>query len=136
MKSKSLWLSALSVFGLIFVTDFLVHGVLLSGLYAETESLWRPQDQMQQHMPFMFLGQALTALFFAAIFNHGYKGGGMGEGVRYGLLISGFIAAQNLMMYAVAPYPSTLVMAWVVSAALQSVFAGMICVVVHRRFRH
>jgi hypothetical protein len=41
----------------------------------------------------MMLGQFLIAIFTGLIFIHGYNGGGMVEGVRFGILMAGFSIA-------------------------------------------
>lgn len=127
MNYKKLGITTIAVFAAYWITNFLIHGVLLKNQYQETAHLWRPESEMQQYRVPMILGQFLTALFFSMIFVHGYKGKGPIEGVRYGLLMGGVFTAGNLIMYAVAPWPLNLVVAWSVASIAQSVLLGVIC---------
>jgi hypothetical protein len=126
MKMKKRLLLLVSVFVTFFLTDFLIHGVILKPIYMETTSLWRAESEMPAFMPYMMLGQFLISFFFAWIFCHGYKGRGPVEGIRFGLLLTGFMAGNHLVMYAAQPYPLSLVLSWIVACAAQSVLAGII----------
>lgn len=114
-----------AVFVAFFITDYLVHGVLLKSMYQATASLWRPEAEMGNYMAPMFSGKAILALFFAWIFLHGYKGKGLMEGVRFGLLMGGYCAGSNLIMYAVQPFTCALTCSWIIACFGQSVFAGI-----------
>src|SRR5205807_2458195 len=50
MNTKRWLLASVAVFVVIGVLEFLVHGVLLSGLYKQTASVWRPEAEMRQMM--------------------------------------------------------------------------------------
>lgn len=130
MNFKKLALSFIAVFPAIFATDFVIHGVIMKSTYQATPHLWRPEADMPAFMGCMLLGQATLALFFSWIFLHGYKGKGLGEGIRYGLLMAGFLAGNNLVMYAVSPYDFGMVAAWIGFAAVQGVVGGVICALV------
>jgi hypothetical protein len=123
-KWSTLFIATLITF---FVTDFIIHGLLLKSTYMATQNLWRPEAEMASFMPYMMLGKAFTALFFALIFVHGYKGKGMGEGIRYGLFLTGLMTGFHLTMYSVEPYPLSLVLAWIGLGAIQYMVAGVVC---------
>ena len=46
MNRKRWLLASGAVFVVMAVLEFLVHGVLLSGLYQQSASVWRPQAEM------------------------------------------------------------------------------------------
>ncbi|MBK9294790.1 MAG: hypothetical protein IPM57_10180 [Oligoflexia bacterium] len=116
----------LITFILVFITDFIIHGMILKGTYAATASLWRPEADMSHFFPFMLSGQIIVAVFFAIIFTHGYKGKGIKEGVHYGLLMGSLWAGQNLIMYAVLPYPLSLTLSWIFLGYIQTIFIGVL----------
>ena len=64
MKMKRFALAAIGAFVFVFLYEFLVHGYLMMGLYEQTASVWRPQEE--SNMAAMFLSQFLfgTALAF------------------------------------------------------------------------
>ena len=127
MNIKKLIILFVATFVAIFVTDFIIHGFLLKSMYMATQNLWRPEEEMHSLMAYMMAGKAVGALFFAWIFIHGYKGTGVGEGVRYGLLMAGFTAGCHLMMYSVQPYPMELILAWIGAGVVQYVAVGALC---------
>jgi hypothetical protein len=126
MNYKKLACCAVAVFVTFFITDYLVHGVLMKSTYQATQHLWRPEAEMGKFMPGMMLGKFLVALFFAWIFLHGYKGKGVMEGFRFGLLIGGYSAGGNLIMYAVAPYDCSITCSWIVAGLAQGVIGGIV----------
>ncbi len=126
MNLKRLGITIITVFITILATDFLVHHVILKDLYMQTASLWRPEMDMSGMFPWIIMGQFFTALFFSIIFVHGYKGGGVAEGVRYGILIGGLNMGSQLIMYGVQPFPLSLTGAWIFFCFVQSMIAGVV----------
>lgn len=113
-------------FIVVFITDFIIHGMIMKSAYEATANLWRPELNMGTYFPFMLAGQFLIALFFAIIFTHGYKGKGIKEGVNYGLLMGGLMAGQNFVMHAVHPYPLSITVSWIVFGFVQAVICGVV----------
>ena len=120
-------------FLVILASDFVLHGVLLKDLYAQTASAWRSEADMQAHMGYMLAGQAIAALFLVWIFAKGYEGKGLGEGVRFGLLIGAFGSAHCFIQYAVTPIPCSLLCAWVAGMLVQSVLAGLAAAAIYKK---
>lgn len=133
MNMKKFIICVFAVFVTVLVTDFVIHQVLLKGMYAETASLWRPDTEIAGKMGYMFAGQFLVALFFAWIFIHGYKGTGIMEGVRFGLLMGGFELGHNMIMYAVAPYPCSVVCGWALAGFGQGVLVGVVASLTYKK---
>src|SRR2546426_6459707 len=50
MNTKRWLLASVAVFVVIGVLEFLVHGVLLSGLYKQTASVWRAGSEVRANM--------------------------------------------------------------------------------------
>lgn len=123
-KVKALLKAIVAVFIFIWISDWLIHGVLLKSIYEETMYLWRPQAEMVTWA--LFGSQAITALFFTIIFTKGYDGKGYKEGIRYGALMAAFISGGTLMQYAVSPMPAKLIGAWISTCFIQSMLAGVI----------
>ena|SRR3989338_7824624 len=132
MNMKKFAVTGVVVFVALWITEFVFHGMLMKDQYAATAQLWRPESEMGAYFPFMIIGQLVTAFLFTAIFIHGYKGKGAAEGVRYGILMGGFMAGFNLSMYAVAPWTPGLLLCWTVFGFVQSAFLGVICTFVYK----
>lgn len=123
---KRCGISALVAVILIFVMDFICHGILLKGSYQATPQLWRGEEAMKPFMLYMLAGQVLVGIMFATIFAKGYKGTGSKEGLRFGLLMGTLAAGQNLIMYTVAPYEFSMVLAWIGVSFLEPIVIGLV----------
>lgn len=132
VNKKSFALSVIVMLVFIWVTDFVIHGVLLKGLYEETASLWRTPDEMNAHMIWMLIGKILIAKYFVFIFVKGREGKGIAEGVRYGLLMALFAAGPCFIHYAVTPMPMNLLWAWVGGAVAQYMIGGAIIAKIYK----
>ena len=126
INKKSFLITATIVFVALFITDFLIHGLLLKNAYQETASLWRPEAEMKTLFHWMFLGQFISAFSFTRLFAHGYQNKGIKEGVCFGMMMAGFFAGHNFIMYSVAPWPLKIVGAWIVFGFIQSAILGAI----------
>lgn len=133
MKSKNFVLCFVVVFLAIFLSDFVIHQVILKSLYQATLSLWRPESEMQNHMPFMMGGHLVVAFFFTRIFAHGYKGSGVIEGLRYGFMLAGFQAGGQLMMHAVQPFPTSITLSWIGLGFAQAMLVGAILAKIYKK---
>jgi hypothetical protein len=132
MNPKRFALSTIAVFVTIFVTDFVIHGMLLKGMYAETAQLWRPESEMGKYMPIMMLSQLLFAAAITYVFPKGYEKKGLGEGVRYGICLFALFGAHTLGMIAWLPITVSLLVAWIAGWAVQAVSTGVVVAAVYK----
>jgi hypothetical protein len=132
MNTKRMIFSVIAVFIFIFASDFLIHGKLLSEMYMQTASLWRGEQEIASMRPWMLSGQFLVSLFLGLLLIRMYRGGGCSEGLNSGLLLGLLMVGPNLIMYAVAPYPFEMVLAWIVGNILQFAIAGLIVAAIYR----
>ncbi len=61
----------------MFAWGWLLNGVLLKDVYAETPNLWRSQSEMMSLFHWIIIGQALLIFAFVAIYASGFAGGGV-----------------------------------------------------------
>jgi len=54
---KRIAIALVAGFAFVFIFDMVVHGYLLTGLYMETESLWRDRAGMQAMFPVILISQ-------------------------------------------------------------------------------
>lgn len=130
---KSLLMAMLAMFVFIFVSDFVIHGMLLADWYKETANLWRSESEMQSYMLWMLAGQFLIAKFFTVIFAKGYEGQGWKEGLRYGILMGPLFAAGYFIQYATTPLPIGLLWAWVLAALFQAEVGGIVVASIYKK---
>jgi len=86
MNVRRLALAAVVAWIVDIVFGFVVHGQLMSDLFAQHPDVFRAQADM--NLPLGF-GASLVGMFlFAYIYSKGYEGGrGMQEGMRFGALV-------------------------------------------------
>jgi len=60
----------------MFFWGWLLNGVLLKDIYAQTPNLWRPQSEMMSLFHWIIIGQALVIFAFVMIYASGFAGGG------------------------------------------------------------
>lgn len=61
----------------IFFWGWLLNGVVLKDVYAQTPNLWRPQSEMLSLFHWIIIGQALVVFAFVMIYASGFAGGGV-----------------------------------------------------------
>ena len=135
MNTKRWAFASLAVFLVLAVLEGVIHGVLLSGLYQQTASVWRSQSEIQGNMWLMWLGYLIFAPVFVWIYARGYEAsnGGLGQGVRYGVIVGVLLSAsQSLGWYAVLPIPAVLACWWFVAGMAEAVAAGVAVGVIYK----
>ena len=122
------WLSA-TVVGFLVITasDFTLHHLWLKSVYMEHPEFWRAPAEMKMRMPFLFLGEFLSAMLLAFIYPIGYQKKSPGsEGIRFGLLLGLLVfLPQNLIAYFIYPFPTKLFVAWTFGGVVEYAFAGI-----------
>ncbi len=132
MNAKNFILASIAVTIFIMAFDFLFHGMYMANTYEQTASLWRPHETMNKYMIWMILGQIIMSVGFVALFTKAFKRGGIAEGAIYGLLVAIVFIGSNLIMYAVAPYPMSMVIGWIIGVTIQLVLAGIIVAFIYK----
>lgn len=134
MNIKSLLITILVAFVIVWLTDFLIHGVWLNATYVETKELWRPEAEMLAKMPFMLLGQFLVATSFTLIFAACVaEKRCLSCSLKFSTCIGVMTGGAQIIMYAVQPYPGLLVVKWCVAYLAQALVLGAI---VHFVYKH
>ncbi|MGE0615854.1 MAG: hypothetical protein AB7P04_09445 [Bacteriovoracia bacterium] len=128
MSQKRFWFSVFAVWVVMMVTNFLFHGIWLSPMYQATAQLWRPMEEMQKMMAFMWLGDFIFSWAFVWIYSKGIsKDNPWHQAFRYGLgiLIVAHLPGQ-LGMWVTTPVPTELVMRWFFVSVVQVLCASFI----------
>jgi hypothetical protein len=128
MNTKRWLLASLAVFVVMLALEFLIHGVLLHGLYLQTASVWRPQADMQRLMWIFWVGYLVFAPFFALIYAKGYeKGkGGLGQGFRFGLYVGAMLSVlHSYAQYVILPIPLVIACYWFAATLVEFIAAGI-----------
>src|SRR5260370_19025525 len=108
-------------FVVLWVTDFLIHGVWMPPDYRATQQLWRTDAEMQSHMACMLGAQLLFVITFVTLWAKGFASPTtkVGCAVGYGLLMGLFSGVWAIIMYVVVPMPGSIPAKWFFAAIAQ-----------------
>src|SRR6266513_159630 len=99
MNTKRLILAIVVAFVVLWVTDFLIHGVWMMSDYRGTQQLWRTDAAMGARMSWMLGAQLLFAITFVLIWTRWADTARLGCAIGYGFLIGLFSEhGQSLSM--------------------------------------
>src|SRR5213594_694960 len=79
---KRFIIAFIAAYVFMFLWGWLLNGVLLKDVYAETPNLWRSQSEMMSLFHWIIIGQALVIFAFVMIYASGFAGGGVAAGIR------------------------------------------------------
>ncbi len=121
MNIKRWAIASLAVLVVLFVLEFVIHGVLLQSIYQQTASVWRPMEEMNRLMWVMWQGYEKPKA-------------GAAQGARYGLYLGILVGApMGLGTYAVLPIPGALALYWFIGAVVEYVTAGAVVGWIYRQ---
>jgi hypothetical protein len=123
---KRFILAFIGAYVFLFVWGWLLNGILLKDIYAETPNLWRPQSEMMSLFHWIIIGQALIVFAFVMIYASGFAGGGILAGVRLGVLLEIAAIGMRMAVYAVQPFPGKLIVYGSMSGLIEMIFVGVI----------
>jgi hypothetical protein len=112
MTLKKTILAFVVIFVLTAVTNFLIHGILLQGVYHQTTNLLRGPQDGRAHAIFLLIGFFFFAVAFVWLYPRTRADGAwMMQGLRYGVAVW-FIAtvSRYLIYYAIQPWPFSTVL--------------------------
>ncbi|RMG47604.1 MAG: hypothetical protein D6718_03180 [Acidobacteria bacterium] len=117
--------AAAAVFVLWAMLDFVIHGMILRGVYERTERLWRPEGEMR--MGLMYLVLAVAALCFTLVYERFVGRRNVRVAVLYGLLYGvGTGVSMGFGTYSVMPIPQVLAVGWFAGAVVEATAGGLV----------
>jgi hypothetical protein len=131
--NKSFWTGFVVVWVLGQVISFLVHGMWLADTYLAMGDVFRPEVEMNSMMWMMMVGSVLYMFLFCYIFTRGYEGKGIGEGVRYGLLMGLFLSIPSAVdQFVVYPLTANLAVIWFVTGVIAFMILGAVFAAIYK----
>ena len=113
------------------ILSFVVHGLLLGATYEALSNVWRPD--MDRLMWVQWVTACFYCFFFVYIFARGYEGRGIMEGVRYGLVIWGFMSIPVIYnQYMVYPLTYSLVLQWLFYDLIMVIISGILVALIYK----
>jgi len=116
----------LAAYIFIFFWGWLLNGVLLKDVYAQTPNLWRSQSEMMSLFHWIIIGQALVVFAFVIIYASGFAGGGVIAGIRFGILLEIAAIGMRMGIYAIQPFPGKLIVYGSVGGLIEMIIVGAI----------
>lgn len=118
-------IAAVAIFVLWSVIDFIMHGFILGGAYADTANLWRPMEEMNIWL--IYLVTAISVAVFTAIYTLFIQDKKIAIALRYGLLY-GFGAGFSMGYgsYAAMPISQVIAQTWFFGAIVKTALGGLV----------
>lgn len=122
---KNIAYATIAVFVAWSVLDFVIHNVLLSSMYAATQELWRPMEEMK--LGVMYLVTFISSLTFVYIYARFIGSKSMKTGALYGLVFGiGAGVSMGYGTYSVMPIPYYMAFSWFLGTTVEATVAGLI----------
>jgi len=129
---KKIFLTAIVVFILWAVLDFIVHGLILKSAYTSTASLWRPMAEMK--MGLMYVTVFIAALAFSAIYGYLVAKKSPMAGLTYGLLYGIAVGVGiGYGSYSMMPIPYSMALTWFLSTVIKAILGGLLLASIIKR---
>lgn len=125
--------ATLALFAFFFFYAWIVHDMLLMGLYEETRAVWRNFDEIEANMPMMMGFQFALAAWTAFAFTQLYKEGGLINGFWFGLYFGVFAGILTATWYLWLPVPFALCWAWFWTSVVQGLGGGLVLGSIYRK---
>ena len=123
---KRFILAFVAAYIFLFLWGWLLNGVFLKDVYAETPNLWRPQSEMMSLFHWIIIGQALIVFSFVMIYASGFAGGGVVAGIRLGVLLEIAAIGMRMGFYAVQTIPGKLILYGSLGGLIEMIIVGAV----------
>lgn len=124
--SKLLW-PIISVYVLVFIYAYVVHGILLADIYQQTPHLWRSCEDMHSYFPVMLFSEFAFSIVFTLFYAYLQEKLRVSlKGWQYGLGIGSAFAAIQFGVYAYMPISFTLAILWGVDSLVEPILCGVV----------
>jgi len=132
MNLKRYLIATFALFVFIFLYEWLVHDIILMGMYKDTQNVWRDFSEMNAQLPLGMCVQFVLSAWAAFAFSKLYKDGGIKNGLRFGLFFGVFGAILTSSWYLWLPVPLKLGMSWFINGIVEGLGGGYILGLVYR----
>ncbi len=116
----------------IYLFDFLYHGIMLGQSYKDTAEAWRTEEEMMKRIPLQAACYFLVAIGFCTIWAFGFGGKGIKCGAIFGFFLGLMGTGGMLINFVFVPIPDQFMIPWALGGILASVIAGVVTSAVYR----
>ena len=119
-----------AVFVVIFVFQWLYHGVYMMPAYEATASMWRSEEEMQNLMWVCIVTKLIMAFAISAIYCCVSKGSDCQgkcpkKGAGFGLMIGLLLGAHDFASYIWLPIDMSMAINWFIGDVIMGVLIGV-----------
>ncbi|MEY2541359.1 MAG: hypothetical protein QOI22_961 [Verrucomicrobiota bacterium] len=125
MNIPRLILAIVVGFVVIFLTDWLIHGVWMKADYQATQQIWRPEPEMAARMAWMLSAQLLTVIAFVLLWTRWADTARVGCAVGFGFLMGTFSGVWTIVLYVILPMPGSIAAKWFFAGIVQCILLGL-----------
>jgi hypothetical protein len=133
MKRRNL-ISVVTMFVVLMVSDFVVHGMLLHDDYMQLTGLYRTESDQQTYFLHMLLAHVFLAVGMVWVYLEGRKDAAwLPQGIRFGLAIIVLLVFPTYMIYySVLPMPALLAAKQIGFDSITRMFAALVLAWINR----
>jgi hypothetical protein len=132
MNIKRLILAIIAGYIVVFLSDWLIHGIWMAADYAATPQLWRPEAEMASKMGWMLAGQLLTVVTFVLLWTRWASTAKLTCAIGFGLLMGMFSGVWAIVIYVVTPTPCPIACKWFFAGIVQCILLGIVTFFVYK----
>lgn len=127
-------IAAIAVFVFSSIWNALVARLIMAPSYPSLYPVNPTSEDLMMQRVLIYLGRALAALIFAFVFTRGYEGKpGIGEGLRYGLLIGLLMQLPAILFnLGLSGLPSSYLLLRAVFGLVDAIVAGIIVAMIYK----
>jgi len=116
-----------------FLTDGLIHQVLLKGAYENLTGLTATKEQMDKWFWLFILGRIAFGFLLARVFVWGYSNKGITEGIRFGFLMGLLVWVPLFCVYVTfLPYPKAIDIGEPFAGVIQFLIYGVLLSLIYK----
>lgn len=135
MNHKRGVVALVAAFVVVFLFEFLWHGMLMKSAYMETASLWRSESDLQNHFWMLIVGQAVIAFAFTGLYISKVGIHSAATGLGYGIVIGMLCAGGELIRFAVQPLTTKILFLSIIGAVIELAIVGAIIGAIYKPLR-
>ncbi|TGL58528.1 hypothetical protein EHQ58_10325 [Leptospira ognonensis] len=128
---KGMLLGGVTAFVFVFIFEYLVHGLLMRGLYEATMHVWRPQAD--SNMFVMLLSQFLFAMAIAFFYPIVGPDKECKKAVPFGFGLGLVLAMPQIASYSYLPIPISISLIWAAASFIKAFGATYIVAKISNR---
>lgn len=134
MQNKRFWFAVGAVWLVMFITDWVLHGMWLGPLYEQTPTFWKSMDDAKAMMWASWLGNAIFAWAFIWIYTKGISHDNLWhQAFRYALAILMVSKVPTLLgQWTYYAFPNELLWKWGVIYLIQALACAFTMTWVYR----